>query len=378
MLQRATSAKQANENANIEEQIKLAIVESQASKYLNTNKSELENIEESLSKTFNDTVTVLKMGKGYKIKIGNNNKTTYKMKDDGTVDKYEEMDPTEVYARLDDDGTLYLRATQLDDRYRKYISSGSIQSNWNTEGNATKKSINKVKIEEPISPTTTGAFFELYSNLETIENIENLHTENSNSMSYMFYSCQKLKELNVSFFDTNLVQSMGNMFCNCKLIKDIDISSFDTKNVKSLGSMFQNCSSLAEIDVSGFDTNLVQNMACMFSGCSSVTNLDLNNFVTDNVTSMSDMFYGCNKLIKLDLYNFDTKKVLNMNWLFSGCINLKKVILGKKFVINNDTNYSREMFCNNPKDIKIKSTQDTKDKILDKYPNLENNFEKTY
>ena len=90
------------------------------------------------------------------------------------------------------------------------------------------------------------------------------------------------------------------------------------------------------------------------------------------------MFYGCNKLIKLDLYNFDTKKVSNMNWLFSGCRNLKEVILGKKFVINNDTNYSREMFYNNPTDIKIKSTQDTKDKILDKYPNLENNFEKTY
>lgn len=116
LLQRATSAKQANENANIEEQIKLAIVESQASKYLNTNKSELENIEESLSKTFNDTVTVLKMGKGYKIKIGNNNKTTYRMKDDGTVYKYEEMESTDVYGRLDDDGILYLRSTKLDKR----------------------------------------------------------------------------------------------------------------------------------------------------------------------------------------------------------------------------------------------------------------------
>ena len=63
--------------------------------------------------------------------------------------------------------------------------------------------------------------------------------------------------------------------------------------------MFFDCSSLKELNINNFNTNNVTDMESMFYECSSLKELNLNNFNTNNVTNMSWMFYGCSdELIK--------------------------------------------------------------------------------
>ena len=317
LLTKAGEAKNASEQANLEEEVQLALIEGQTDKYFNSNSNMEEKLKAIFEKSYGQgNIDVTKAGKNYKAKV-KNTKTAYRIKANGTVEKYEEMNPTEVYARLDDDGTLYLRATQ-GTGYNVYTNSNSIQLSWNTAGNATKASVTKVVIEEPIAPTSGYLMFVHCTKLQEIQNIEYLHTENINNMNNMFCNCGSLQNLNVSRFDTSNVTDMGGMFSSCNSLQNIDVSNFDTSNVINMGSMFYLCSALTELDVSGFDTSKIQSMGYMFIYCSKLANIDVTNFNTDNVTNMEYMFFGCNSLKEINVRNFDTKNVTKMNsiWVY--------------------------------------------------------------
>ena len=62
--------------------------------------------------------------------------------------------------------------------------------------------------------------------------------------------------------------------------------------------MFYECLLLKEINFSNFNTQNVANMRFMFYGCSSLKELNLSNFNTNNVTNMNSMFYGCSEQLK--------------------------------------------------------------------------------
>ena len=59
--------------------------------------------------------------------------------------------------------------------------------------------------------------------------------------------CSRLKELNLSSFNTNQVTDMSYMFRGCSGLKELNLSSFNTNQVKYMNSMFsdsiyKNCS----------------------------------------------------------------------------------------------------------------------------------------
>ena len=54
------------------------------------------------------------------------------------------------------------------------------------------------------------------------------------------------------------------MFGSCKKIKNLDLSSFNTNKVTNMSSMLYECSSLKEINLSSFNTDKVTNMSGMF------------------------------------------------------------------------------------------------------------------
>ena len=53
-------------------------------------------------------------------------------------------------------------------------------------------------------------------------------------MDYMFSGCEKLKELNLSNFETINAIIMQYMFNNCKQLKTLDISKFKTSLVTNM------------------------------------------------------------------------------------------------------------------------------------------------
>ena len=243
------------------------------------------------------------------------------------------------------DGTLTFRCgykkTLGENEYA--LNSGENPPAWNTN----PKNISKVVFEASFAnarPTSCYAWFKNFSELMKIEGIENLNTENVTSMAYMFSSCNKLAELDVTHFNTANVKNMEYMFEYCKGLSSLDVTNFNTANVTNMLAMFGR-TSLTSLDVTHFNTANVKDMTSMFYACKGLTSLDVTNFNTANVTSMRDMFCKCDKLTSLDVTNFNTAKVTDMDNMFFGCKMLKEIYVSDKFVTD-DVISSRCMFSN--------------------------------
>ena len=48
-------------------------------------------------------------------------------------------------------------------------------------------------------------------------------------MSYMFYECTSLIDLDLTIFTTDNVTNMSFMFSRCMSLKKLDLSNFNTK-----------------------------------------------------------------------------------------------------------------------------------------------------
>ena len=236
------------------------------------------------------------------------------------------------------DGTLTFRWG-----YKKILGENEYLLNsdeelpaWNTH----KNKITRVVFEASFAnarPTTCYAWFKNFTFLNQIEGIENLNTENVTSMAYMFSSCNKLAELDVTHFNTANVKNMKYMFECCKGLSSLDVTNFNTANVTNMLAMFGR-TSLTSLDVTHFNTANVKDMTSMFYACRGLTSLDVTNFNTANVTSMLDMFCNCDKLTSLDVTNFNTANVTDMSKMFYGCHNLKEIYVSDKFVTDAVTN----------------------------------------
>ena len=230
------------------------------------------------------------------------------------------------------DGTLTFRCgykkTLGENEYE--LNSDENQPAWNTH----KNNITRVVFEASFAnarPTTCYAWFKNFSELMKIEGIENLNTENVTSMAYMFSSCNKLAELDVTHFNTANVKNMEYMFEYCSGLTSLDVTNFNTANVTKMRAMFGR-TSLTSLDVTHFNTANVKDMTNMFYGCSGLISLDVTHFNTENVTSMRGMFDGCSGLTSLDVTNFNTAKVTDMGYMFYGCYKLKEIYVSDKFV----------------------------------------------
>lgn len=149
-----------------------------------------------------------------------------------------------------------------------------------------------------------------YYNIDDIVSAKVSLTETTNA-SYMFADCWFLKEVDLSEFDTSLVNDMGSMFQSCGLEK-LDLSNFNTGNVIYMDHMFYASTELSELNVSSFDTRKVVDMDCMFQWCKSLKELDLSSFDMSSVrTSLPlDMIF----LSRNDsLYLIKTPRNLKLN-----------------------------------------------------------------
>lgn len=163
-------------------------------------------------------------------------------------------------------------------------------------------------------------------------NVSAFDTSNATSLAFMFSKCEKLSTINVSKFKTDKCTDMKYMFGFCNSLTSVDVSKFNTSNVTDMQSMFSYCEQLTEVDVSNFNTSKVTNMYDMFYRCKELTVIDVSNFDTSNVTDMSTMFYENKKVKILDLSNFDTSKVTEMSHLFWWCEELTTIYASDKFV----------------------------------------------
>ena len=127
----------------------------------------------------------------------------------------------------------------------------------------------------------------------------------SNILTYKF---NKEGLYNIYITSNHLITNMSYMFFDCSSLKEINLSSFNTSQVTNMSYMFYSCSSLKEINLSSFNTNQVTDMSGMFSRCSSLKEINLSSFNTNQVTYMTGMFYNCFSLDELNTNDDKIKK----------------------------------------------------------------------
>ena len=71
--------------------------------------------------------------------------------------------------------------------------------------------------------------------------------EKLNKMSYMFYQCSSLKEINFISVETDQVTNMQGMFAECNELEYLDLSNFNISNVTDKESIFSGCNKLKQI-----------------------------------------------------------------------------------------------------------------------------------
>ena len=155
---------------------------------------------------------------------------------------------------------------------------------------------------------------------------------NITNMSFMFYECSRITNMDFTNFDTKNAINMSYMFYGCR-VENLDLSSFDTKNVTNISYMFCLCG-ITNLDLSSFDTKKVTDMSIMLLECRDLSSINLSSFDTKNVTNISYMFSVCISLRSLDLSSFNDENLTDNTAKFGYCPNLKKVKFNNKLSNN--------------------------------------------
>ncbi len=99
--------------------------------------------------------------------------------------------------------------------------------------------------EVMLSSVSSNDLFADFINLQFIDNILNLRVDDVEDLSYMFFNCIELEELDLNSWNTTKVKNMYNMFEGCINLKTLDISGWYLRNINYTNDeIFINCPSL--------------------------------------------------------------------------------------------------------------------------------------
>ena len=184
-------------------------------------------------------------------------------------------------------------------------------------------------------------------------NLDNFTTSSVNNMNGMFLNCISLLTINLTSFDTSLVTNMQEFLLFCVKLTSIDVSNFNTSLVTNMAGMFRGNYNLKYLDLSNFDTSKVINMFGMFGFCRSLTSLNLTSFDTSNVKIFTNLFNDCRKLTEINIKNFNTSSANDIQGMISYCTKLTKLDISNfntKNIINMDSLFNE---CNNLESVNL-------------------------
>ena len=147
---------------------------------------------------------------------------------------------------------------------------------------------------------------------EEITGLEYLKADNVTSMSWMFFGCQQLKELDLSSWSTPKLTTMDHMFSNCMKLERLDISSFNTSKLTSLRETFLECKKLKAINLLNTDFTKVTDMTRLFLEDEELMTIwceaDWSGY-TIGTDDDADMFTTCNNLAGSQGTHYDMEHV---------------------------------------------------------------------
>ena len=184
----------------------------------------------------------------------------------------------------------------------------------------------------------------LLSDFSSIKSVtfNNFNTSNTENMDYMFRGCRELERVSgLETFNTKKVLDINYMFANCYKLKDLNVSKWDTNRLTQIIGVFDNCTSLENIDLSSWNTSKVTDMSYLFYDCKVLKNIiGLENFDTSRVGNMIAMFTNCYKLSgEITIKN---PNLLQYNIMFKDC----STDLSAKFIVKYVSSETKEVANN--------------------------------
>lgn len=144
-------------------------------------------------------------------------------------------------------------------------------------------------------------------------------------MSYMFYSCSKLRT--IPLLDTSNVTAMSSMFNTCPDLTTIP--QFNTSKVTDMGYMFVDCNDLTTVPA--LDVSRVTNMNNMFTRCANLKSILMTHIGVNLDIHYSTKFEREDLLIILN----NLKTVTSNKKLTMGATNLAKLTDEDKAIATN-------------------------------------------
>ena len=170
----------------------------------------------------------------------------------------------------------------------------------------------------------------MFSYLEKLKELDVSHfnTSQVDSMTEMLKGLKEVKTLDVSNWDVSNVTAIDDMFLGDEKLETLDVSKWKTSKIKYMSNVFLDNYKLKSLNVSRWDTSSATNISGIFSSTYELTEIDVSNWDVSNVTSMYNAFAYNKKLTSLDLSRWNTSKVKYMSGMFSDNESLTELNLG--------------------------------------------------
>ncbi len=157
---------------------------------------------------------------------------------------------------------------------------------------------------------TTGVrefayMFDSCTNLEVIKGIENFDVSLCSDFTGVFNECTHLKKLDLSKWNMNKAVSVCGMFMACTDLEEIDVSTWRMPECVDYDSFVDVCSKLRKLDVSKWDTSGAQTMERFACSCINLEELALENWNVSNLTVSTGAIANCPKLRAIDFSNWE-------------------------------------------------------------------------
>ena len=142
-----------------------------------------------------------------------------------------------------------------------------------------------------------------------------------NSSKSLFENVSKLKNINLTSFDTSQITTMDSMFSGCTTLEQITLDGIDTRKLHNMNHMFRNCDNLQEINMSPINAGNVKNMSAIFEGCKRLNSINISSFPNveedflDGIKSKVNVISNekiYDKLTKISLNSLEKKIDLNI------------------------------------------------------------------
>ena len=140
------------------------------------------------------------------------------------------------------------------------------------------------------------------------------------SIGSMFTGCQNLESVDFTAWGSKIIDKISSIFSGCYALKNINWGALKV-NTPNLSYMFYYCRNLENIDTSFLDENYtgVTNISSCFRYCEMVTEINLAALKTASITNVSSMFDNCKKLTNIIFENncFSNIKITQLDLSYS-------------------------------------------------------------